>query len=121
LERKYSNAGKELSWQYLFPQPTLVNNKRHSIHPSKVQKQFKKAVLLSGINKFCSPHSARHSFSAEYLRRGGNIKKLQLLLGHASAFTTLQTYSHIVDLPENNISPLDSNYEKPINIISLVG
>lgn len=36
----------------------------------------------------CSPHDARHTFAATYMRAGGNIHTLSKLLGHTSVTTT---------------------------------
>ena len=35
-----------------------------------------------------SPHTCRHSFACEYLRRGGNLEFLRRILGHSSLITT---------------------------------
>lgn len=35
-----------------------------------------------------SPHTLRHSFACEYLRRGGNLEFLRRILGHSSIITT---------------------------------
>ncbi len=119
LKRKYPNASKSMAWQYIFPQPTLVENMRHHQHESKMQKAFHQALTKSKINKFASPHTLRHTFATQYLQRGGNIKQLQVLLGHNSLRTTA-LYSHIVDLPENNISPLDIQRSFETNILKIV-
>ncbi len=49
------------------------------------------------------PHQLRHSFEVDWLQRGGDIRTLQLLLGHESIETT-QWYLHLTD------SHLLSNY-----------
>ena len=35
-----------------------------------------------------SPHTLRHTFACEYLRRGGNLEFLRRILGHSSILTT---------------------------------
>jgi len=44
-------------------------------------------------------HRFRHSFASNLLRAGCNIKAVQLLMGHSSIKTTLDTYGHL--LPED--------------------
>jgi site-specific recombinase XerD len=44
------------------------------------------AVKITGVR--CSLHTARHTFSVNYLRNGGNLYYLQRILGHNSITTT---------------------------------
>ena len=54
LERKYPEAGKEWAWFWLFPSkdlsvdPRTETVRRHHIHPSAVQRAFKKALRKAG-------------------------------------------------------------------------
>jgi integrase/recombinase XerD len=41
---------------------------------------------ISGVR--LSPHTCRHTFACEYLRRGGNLEFLRRILGHSSILTT---------------------------------
>jgi integrase/recombinase XerD len=45
-----------------------------------------KALGITGVR--ISPHTLRHSFACEYLRRGGNLEFLRRILGHSSILTT---------------------------------
>ena len=68
LARKYPNADKELSWQYVFPSDRLSTDprsgitRRHHLDPSGLQRAVKKAAKLAKINKPVSPHTFRHCF-----------------------------------------------------------
>jgi len=42
-----------------------------------------------------TPHCLRHTFATQGLKAGVSIKEIQELLGHASATTTLQIYTHV--------------------------
>lgn len=42
-----------------------------------------------------TPHSLRHSYATELMRRGVPVEIVQTLLGHASVSTTSQTYTHL--------------------------
>jgi len=45
-------------------------------------------VLSENLNTHITPHTFRHSFSITYLKKGGNSKNLQGLLGHKSRVST---------------------------------
>lgn len=65
-------------------------------------RQFvKQAARKAGIAEWerVSPHTLRHSFATELLRETGNLRLVQVALGHSSVSTT-QRYTHIaaVDL-----------------------
>ncbi|HEX76085.1 MAG TPA: site-specific integrase [Dehalococcoidia bacterium] len=47
-----------------------------------IKLSLKRLSQKSGIK--CNPHTLRRSFAIYYLRNGGNIFELQLLLGHSS-------------------------------------
>lgn len=49
----------------------------------------------AAIEKRVHPHTFRHSFATEWLRRGGNIISLQHVLGHADLTMIQSVYSHL--------------------------
>lgn len=51
-------------------------------------KELCRRLAITGVR--CSPHTCRHSFACEYLRRGGNLEFLRRILGHSSILTTQQ-------------------------------
>ncbi|AWB65234.1 integron integrase [Saccharobesus litoralis] len=101
LIKKYGNAAKDLSWQYLFASSTRCMHPqdgyicRHHIHESAFRKQLRKAVLASGINKRVTAHTFKHSFATELLRNGADIRTVQELLGHNDVRTT-EIYTHVI-------------------------
>ncbi|MBD3670030.1 MAG: integron integrase [Gammaproteobacteria bacterium] len=113
LERKFPNAGYELGWQYLFPASKLSTDprsqkyRRHHLDAKAVQRQIKKAVRQSGINKPATSHSLRHSFATQLLESGYDIRTVQELLGHKDVKTT-QIYTHVLNRGGQAVkSPLD--------------
>lgn len=49
-------------------------------------KQLCKKLSITGVR--CSPHTLRHTFAVNYLRKGGNLEFLRRILGHSSILTT---------------------------------
>jgi len=116
LRRKYTNAERELGWQYLFPanrfsvdprEPQDRIRRRHHIHVDSVQKAIRAAAKKSGLTKRVTPHVFRHSFATHLLENGDNIRTVQELLGHKDIQTTM-IYLHVMEGGTTNVrSPLD--------------
>ena len=56
--------------------------------------------------KWC-PMDLRHSFAVNYLSKGGDIRELQMILGHYNVFETKRLYGEamVKNIAENSVSP----------------
>lgn len=114
LDKKYPSANKELKWQYLFPSrrrrkdPRSGKYQRYHISASSVQKEVRKAVQQTNIQKHATCHTFRHSFATHLLANGYDIRTVQELLGHKNVKTTM-VYTHVLNKGANGVkSPIDS-------------
>lgn len=113
LARKYPNAAKEFSWQYLFPSTKLSPSRedgivrRHHCSESTIQDAVRKALKRAGIQKHAGCHPFRHSFATHLLEDHYDIRTIQELHGHKDVRTT-QIYTHVAKRKNFVRSPLDS-------------
>jgi site-specific recombinase XerD len=91
---------------YLFPS-SYKKNKDKPLSYEAVRSIYEKARKNAGVKKGEGLHTLRHSFATHLLEAGYDIRKIQVLMGHARLTTTM-IYLHVSRETLSKIpSPLD--------------
>ena len=79
--------------EWLFPTRTGKQTSARSVR--RTVKHYAEKAGIEWADEV-SPHTLRHTFATNLLRRTGNLRLVQKALGHADISTT-QIYTHVVD------------------------
>ena len=75
----------------------FVNAQGESYYRDSFLKPLKNAAKRAEINKRIDIHTLRHSYGSNKIRMGWGLKKVSMILGHASIEITSKIYTHLLD------------------------
>ena len=95
--------------RWMFPSPIKPNR---PITPGVVRKRLQTTLERAGC-KHVRFHDLRHTFATLALENGMDVKTLSAMLGHVSAMTTLDIYTHITsDMQRSAAASIDRSIGK---------
>lgn len=108
------NKARKAIWRYLADcepkphQPLFTTGNGTKIDRNNVRRDLINYGKQFGIH--ANPHKFRHTFAVNFLRNGGNVRQLQVILGH-SRLDMILTYTQLaeIDLQQAIVfSPVDN-------------
>lgn len=121
---------KTIKSMWVFPSERNENDM--PMTPGAVNKVLKRTLARANC-KEVRFHDLRHTFATTALEHGMDIKTLSAILGHISAATTLDIYSHVTDkmqeqaaaridgiVPGNETPDPSEENKKPVNQVDFV-
>ncbi len=97
-------------WRWRRPSDWLFPSARYPERPldlSGIRLICRQAGRAAGIAQGVHPHLLRHSFASHLLDDGINLRRIQVLLGHASIKTTAKYLLVSQQAVQQTVSPLD--------------
>ena len=85
------------AWMSLHPSvPELFYNlkTKRRMTSASIESLFYQLKKRTGVKDNITPHKWRHTFATNFLRKGGDLETLRMLLGHTNLKTT-QKYLHL--------------------------
>ena len=106
LLRLYWLQNKDkITTEYLFP-GLMKKTKNQHVASQTIKEAFQKIKGNNQLDNSITFHSLRHLFAMEYIKAGGDIWELRLLMGHSSINSTM-IYLHMAEDFSKVSSPLD--------------
>jgi site-specific recombinase XerD len=90
------DAYKPLFIRYAGGKTSALDGEDLRLTVRSIQKIVKRYARKVGLAVEPSPHTLRHTFATDLLRRGADIRAVQELLGHSNIATT-QIYTHVTN------------------------